>query len=321
MLRVGVIGEDSNHARFSHVGEIDLRNHVTFKTLECGTATQYESLLAEQIGWHHDQLWQNVKSRPPWRIAVIQPSTSFEGVDPFQDMIFAYHHSLMDGISGRRFHEQLLFALNHPSKPACATATPHLLAFPDPPVLPEGQEDVVPFTNSASFVAKAVWSEYAPSFLQRKEVAWYGKNIDFSLPYKTLIRTFEIPPEAIPDIQRAGLEHSATLTPLIHGLALLSLASRLPPDAATSFASSTPMDLRPHLSPAAADPALAPLLRTLTTSTAHAFPAADVAALRRACSAPDRDREAWLAAGRVAGELRARRATLPADDPAAGLLR
>ena len=170
MLRVGIVGDDSNDAMFSHVREIDLRNHVAFKTLECETETQYESLLAEEIGSHHDRLWKDVKSRPPWSIAVIQAGTSIKGVHSFQDVIFAYHHSLMDGISGRKFHEQLLFALNHPSKPGCATTTPHLLAFPDPPALPEGQEDVVPFTNSASFVAKAVWSEYAPSFLQRKEI-------------------------------------------------------------------------------------------------------------------------------------------------------
>jgi len=48
MLHVGILGEDSNHTRFSHVGEIDLRNHVTFKTLECETVAQYGSLLADQ---------------------------------------------------------------------------------------------------------------------------------------------------------------------------------------------------------------------------------------------------------------------------------
>jgi hypothetical protein len=102
VLRVGIFGDDSNHARFSHVTEIDLHDHVAFKTLECETGTQYESLLAER---HHDQLWQqDVESPSPWRVAVLQPSSNLEEV-AFQVVIFAFHHSLMDGLSGRRFHE------------------------------------------------------------------------------------------------------------------------------------------------------------------------------------------------------------------------
>ena len=325
MLRVGIFGEDSNHARFSYVAGIDLHDHVAFKTLECETGTQYESLLAEHIGWHHDQLWPNVESLPPWRVGVLQPSSNSEkGV--FQDVIFAFHHSLMDGLSGRIFHEQLLFALNHPSA-SYATPAPHILAFPDPPKLPEGQEDAVPFTNSASFIAKAVWSEYAPSFLQSSTTPWAGRNIDFSLPYKTSVRIIEIPPDAVPTLLRECRSHSTTLTSLLHALTLTSLSFRVPPSTAISFASSTPMDLRPHLPPASypsADPPFAPPMRVLITATPHAFPAALVADLRShgAPTAGGRlDLAAWEAARRVGRDLRARRATLPADDPAAGRLR
>jgi hypothetical protein len=81
------------------------------------------------------------------------------------------------------------------------------------------------------------------------------------------------------------------------------------------------MDLRPHLS--TTDPTLPPSLRVLTTTTQHAFPAPTVATLRSRATNPATDRrndEVWTVASRVGVELRTRRATLPADDPAAGLL-
>ncbi|UNI23860.1 Alcohol acetyltransferase [Purpureocillium takamizusanense] len=313
MLRVGILGQDSNEAHFSHVKEVDLRNHVSFKSLECESTETYEALVAEQQGWHHDQLWPELETRPPWRLAVLQPGPNMDRETQLADIVFAFHHSLMDGTSGRRFHELLLSALNDPPQPACSSPdAPHLLSFPDAPKLPEAQEDAIPFRNSISYVAKTLWSELGPDILKpRKVVPWHGKAIDFAIPYKTRVRPVDIPHEVVVSLLQACREHSATLTGLFHALTLVSYARQLPPDEAKSFAASTPINLRPWFGPKA-DPQCKDHLRCLITSFSHDYPAEAVAAIRR----PEADLDAliWQHAKRIKMELVERLATLPKDD-------
>ena len=313
MLRVGILGQDTNKAHFSHLKEVDLRNHVFFKTLACESAEKYEALVAEQQGWHHDQLWPDLETRPPWRLAVLQPGPDINQEIQSVDLVFAFHHSLMDGTSGRRFHELLLAALNDPSQPSCSSPdAPHLLSFPNAPKLPEAQEDVIPFTNSIPYVAKTLWTELGPDMLKpRKIVPWHGKAIDFSIPHKTRVRPVDIPHEVIGSLLKACREHSTTLTGLFHALTLVSYARNLATDEAKSFAASTPINLRPYFGPNA-DPELKDLLRCLITSFSHEYSAEAVAAVRR----PETDLDAliWQNAKRIKTELVERLATLPKDD-------
>lgn len=319
MLRVGILGQDTGRARFSHLAAVDLRDHVAFQTLACdggGGEARYEALLAEAQCRHHDRLWPDLETRAPWRLVVLQPGDGVERERPSsQDVLFAFHHSIMDGASGKQFHELLLAALDRPGppEPACSSPeAPHLLSFPDAPALPEGQEDAIPFRNSIPFVLKTVWNELGPSPLRaRKVVPWHGAPIDFRLPHTTRARPVDIPPEMATGLLGACRRHAVSLTALLHALVLASLARRLPADEAASFAGGTPISLRPYFGPGA-DAALRPLLRTLLTGVTHAFPAAVVAALRE--PAADVDALVWDAARAVKAELAARQASLPADD-------
>lgn len=313
MLRVGILGQDTNRASFSHIKEVDLRKHVTFKTLDCVTAEQYECLLAEQQGWHHDQLWPELETRPPWRVAVLQPSGNVkQRIDP-SDLVFAFHHSLMDGTSGRRFHELLLAALNSPSQPPCSSPeAPHLLSFPNAPTLPEAQEDAIPFTNSLPYVVKTLWSEFGPTMLRpRKTIPWHGKSIDFDIPYKTRVRPVDIPPEVVDSLLKVCREHSTSLTGLFQALALASYALHLPATEAKSFVASTPINLRPYFGPNA-DPERKDLLRCLITSFSHEYPADVVTALRK--PGADLDVLIWRNAKQIKDEIVEKLASLPKDD-------
>ncbi|KAJ6445365.1 alcohol acetyltransferase [Purpureocillium lavendulum] len=313
MLRVGILDQDTNQAHFSHIHEVDLRSHVSFKPLDCESVSEYEALVAEQQGWHHDQLWPELESRPPWRLAVLQPNAAVHQEIQSVDLVFAFHHSLMDGTSGRRFHELLLAALNQSSQPTCSSPdTPHLLSFPNAPKLPEAQEDVIPFTNSIPYVVKTLWSELGPEMLKpRKVVPWHGKAIDFDIPHRTRVRPVDIPHEVVGSLLKACREHSTSLTALFHALTLVSYALHLPASEAESFAASTPINLRPYFGPNA-DPERKDLLRCLITSFSHEYPADAVAAVRR--PGADLDSLVWKTAKQIKDELVEKLASLPKDD-------
>ncbi|KAM4067084.1 Alcohol acetyltransferase [Hirsutella rhossiliensis] len=295
MLRVGILGQDRPRprARFSHLARLDLRAHVSFDTLPAGA--DYEGQLARRQGWLHDQLWPDVEVCAPWRLVVLRPgpgpgpgpgSDSDSDPPPFYDVIFAFHHSLMDGSSGKAFHEHLLAALNNPS-----------------------------LSSSLPFLLGAVWSEHAPQFL-RPAAPWHGKAIDFSIPHRTRTLAIDMAPDVVAALVAACRAQGTSLTGLVHALVLASFALRLCPDA-SCFAASTPINLRPYLDPDTSDPSLRPLLRSLVTGHSHHFPPWAVAALRE----PDAslDGAIWSAARHIKRELAQRLATLPADDPA-GLL-
>ncbi|EJD49619.1 hypothetical protein AURDEDRAFT_150454 [Auricularia subglabra TFB-10046 SS5] len=309
MLRVGILGQDTDNALFSHVLRVDLRNHVEFRTLDKAEGAEYNQALSDVQAWCHDQLFEEVESRPPWRIIVARPSAQSE----FEDVVFRYHHSLMDGTSGKLFHEGLLAALNDVGD---VSAEPqYVLDFLDSPALPEGQEDAVPFTVGAMFMVGTLWSNLAPRFLRpAKPTVWHGKPIDFSHPHKARVLAVDVPAEDVANLVAACRSHNTTVTALFHALILTSLARRLPASEAPApaFVAATPINLRPWLSPSV-DATLKDSLRVLVSNTTHHFPASVTGPLRDA-SGNELDALIWKAAQKIKADIRARTSTLPADD-------
>ncbi|KAM5354503.1 hypothetical protein ACJ41O_001150 [Fusarium nematophilum] len=303
MLRVGILGEDTNTAHFSHIHEINLDNHVEFRVVP--DADDYEKTLEEIQAWCHDQLWQDVETRPPWRIIVLRP-----GANPaFEDVIFSFHHSLMDGTSSRQFHEHLLTELN--ALPLKTSSEPQvILSFPDAPFLPEPQDAILEYTRSLSFWASALWEELGPSFLKpSKQAIWSGQPVDFAHPHKARVHTVDIPSPVVSSLLSAARSHGTSITALLHSLILTSLTHLIPD--APGFQSSTPINMRPYMS-AAADPSVRDTFRVLITVMSHQFSASDLSALRNPKS--DFDALIWENARRVKDQINKRIATLPADD-------
>lgn len=304
MLRVGLLRDDTNEASFAHIEKLSLGDHASFSTLPCQSLDEYNEQLATRQGWHHDQCWLDIAGRPPWRVEVVEPAlTEPSG---FQDIIFAFHHSLCDGTSGRIFHEQLLRELNNQSAPPAVD----VLEFPQPPQLPDSQDEAVPFSNSPWFIVKTLWNEFGPSVLRsQKPIPWHGKGIDFSIPYTTRIRPIDVPAAVASKMLGACRQHKTSLTGLIHALVLASYATRLSADEAPFFASITPISLRPYLRPGAD----ASLLRVLVASLTQEYPPEHVAQLRSG-EPTSLDTCIWSTAQLVKGELSRRASTLPQDE-------
>ncbi|PTB67719.1 hypothetical protein BBK36DRAFT_3727 [Trichoderma citrinoviride] len=321
MLRVGIAADDTNDAHFTHVSSVDLREHVSVTSVPCRSAQEYEDRVAQQQGWEHDQRFADVATRPPWRITILRPSGDVPELQDIEDVFFAFHHALMDGTSGRLFHEMLLAAPSYQSStsPSPAEAEP-VLSFPEPPSLPESQEQGVDFTLSWSYTLRTLWTELGPSFLRpAKQPIWNAIPMDFSLSYKTRVKVVSYPPEQLSALLSACRSHSVTLTALLHSLILTSLAKRIPsPSSAPAFAAATPVSLRPYLSPAKSDPAHASSLRCLVTGCTHHFSPEAVSALRAAQDDADAATTTtaliWKNAQGVKAELAAKLDTLPADD-------
>ncbi|OPB42651.1 hypothetical protein A0O28_0037710 [Trichoderma guizhouense] len=316
MLRVGITGDDTNDAHFIHIPSIDLRDQVSVIAVPCQSVQEYEDKVAEQQGWEHDQQFKDLAVRPPWRITILRPSSDnadvIEQLKGQEDVFFAFHHSLMDGTSGRRFHEMLLATPAYQGQQV-SSEPEHVLSFPEPTSLPENQEQVVNFTLSISYTVKTLWTALGPTFLQPpKQPIWNALPVDFSLPYKTRVKPVDISPEVLAKLLSACREHSVTITALLHSLVLTSLSSRISsPTEAPAFAASTPISLRPFTSPSM-DPAYVTSLRCLVAATVHHFSPEMVSALR----APNADTNAliWQNAQHVKDHLDTKLKSLPHDD-------
>ncbi|EKJ74488.1 hypothetical protein FPSE_05238 [Fusarium pseudograminearum CS3096] len=304
MLRVGIKDEGSTVAYFTHITEMKLDDFVEFRTSATTSDLDFRKEVGDLHCWCHDQIFQDVETRPPWRVFVLrseQQSPAFEAV------VFAYHHSLMDGMSGRLFHEKLHAKLN--SLPPNPTA-PGVLSFPECPELPGPQDDVIDYTTTFAQRFSSLLNWMRPSFLTPTHEIWSAEPIEFSRPHKTRLATVDIPPAAVLSVLEATRSYRTSFTGLLHALALSSLSRRVPD--APGFTSSTPISMRPYISPTA-DPALKEALFGCVTGTAHEHPFAEIEAFRNATD-ETLDDLVWSYARKIKEELREKISTLPATD-------
>ncbi|OAA35459.1 Alcohol acetyltransferase [Beauveria brongniartii RCEF 3172] len=310
MLRVGIAGEDSNAACYTHIPRINLQEHIHLVIMQCGSEEQLNNEVARVQAAQHNHLWESTVTKPPWRVTIIQDQDR-----DCDDIIFSFHHALMDGTSGRLFHSHLLAALSSPYPPSANDGP--LLSFPDPPVLPAPQEAVVPFTLGPLYMASVLWGEFAPAMLRpAPRYPWGGAQIDFARPHVTRIRAVDVPPQQTEALLAACRANDTTLTGLLHALILAYFGTTLPEHAAApGFCGATPMGLRSH----ACDASAADALRVLLCSTEHFFSGDDVVTMRAAADADTTllTTAVWATAARVRRELATRSKNLTHNNVAA----
>ncbi|KAL7921860.1 alcohol acetyltransferase [Trichoderma austrokoningii] len=327
ILRVGIAGEDSSNAHWTYIPQLDLKDHVSVQVVACETVQEYEDKVAEHQGREHDRKWHDLETRPPWRITILRPSSSSSNENESvlqqqlgsqEDVFFSFHHSLLDGTSGREFHEMLLSALATTHQTQDKEDFPTELSFPEPPSLHEPVEAAINFTLSWRFMLGILWNHFGPWFLKPKpQPVWNAKPIDFALPYKTRIKPIDISAETLAVLLDACRKHSVTLTALLHSLVLTSLAKRLSSSSSAAespaFQSGTPISLRPYLARKPDDKTSAsPPLRCLVSTCIHKFSPKAVSSLR----APNADINSliWENAAQVRKDLAAKLALTPKDD-------
>ena len=302
MLQVGIQGQEGNETKFVHVKEMDLKKHILFETFD-SEGEEYEKELLDFQGKQHDIVFEDIDKNPPWKLTWINPSD-----DIFRaDVLLSFHHSLFGGTGGVVFHADLIAALNSSIQPHPS----HILNFDNPPTLPLPQEQAVPFSASLSFVFSTIASAVLP-FLSPTEHIWSGKPISFSLPYKTLLRSYDISNEKLSVLLKACKPHSVSITALIHVLVATSLSKLVgaTKDPQEDFRADTPISVKPFLIPS--EQKLSQL-RVLLTTTDHVFSAQLLSSL--ANSKGDTQTELIFdTAARVKREMNEKLRSLPKND-------
>lgn len=210
-------------------------------------------------------------------------------------MLFIWNHACADGKSGKIFHETLLRHLcDAYSSPENSTDEPQ-----HPPVVTDGilqlnESDVSSkfppahtkmcnYGISTRYLASALWSEYKPGILSRREgtrATWAPMR---PKPYATLIRSLVIADALLQSILLGCRSHNTTLTGLLHAIALVSLASQLTEKEARGFGAETATDMR-RFAPTASEeyPSLQPdaTIANITSSIVHTFDRTAVSKLR-----------------------------------------
>jgi hypothetical protein len=243
-LCCGIVNEDKSEPAFIRLDSIDLLKCVEYKDISALIPSEYERDLEKILEHQHSQLWPDIHCRPGWRVVIVQSPVSARA-EPVFEVIFAFHHALADGISGILFHRSMLEALNNPIE--TAKVTNHILHIPASISLSPPIEKSIKFKISWSFFLSELWREVKPRWLfPESSVPWTAAPCSAAhiRDYKSRVKILSIPSNLVPKILSVCREQNVTLTGFLHGLIVVSLATRVP--TATSFTSETPFSLR-HL--------------------------------------------------------------------------
>ena len=306
-LTVCIAGEETSKPSFTSPASLNLDHHLEFSALS-GRDTDSELLAV--LADKHDQLWQDIKTRPPWKVTVNGPREDGERLH--FEVMFSVHHSLCDGRGSQDFHRALLNELSC-SGPAAPLPqlSGHVLELRRSVQLIQPQEELVNFRISWWFLIRTLWNEFAPAWLQgtRPLDPWAGKPITLQ-PCRTRLRLVTVSATAVPRLLAACRQNKTTLTPLLHILTLWSLARNLPSEVAQSFCSLTPVDLRPFVDRSNLVTESSSSMGVFVTAQSHNFEPATVAALREQVEGD----EMWKRAAVLRDEMKRRLETTPADD-------
>lgn len=244
LLQVGIAKEESKHPVWVQLDTIDLSQHIEWQTFD--KAEGYDDYFDETISKHLPDNFSGLKTRPRWRLIL---SRVLNG--DFVDVVLAWDHAHMDGMSGKLFHQTLIRQLqlsstsdstqrlnleNHTFKPTALKST-----------FTPGQETIVPFSFSLGFMGKIAWQELRPPMFVKDSPTQPTWAPIRPSPYGHRFRSLRIPHDILTNILSSCRAHKTTLTGLLHGIALVSLSSQLQEKQATAFSCETAIDLRRHI--------------------------------------------------------------------------
>ncbi|RSL68758.1 hypothetical protein CEP53_002452 [Fusarium sp. AF-6] len=239
LLQVGVIGQDTKRPSWIQLDEINLKDHIVWKTADLNDG--YYGKLNEITRQELDTTFGNFATRPGWRLLIQE----LEGQN-LLEVMFIWNHMCSDGNGGKIFHESLLESLNTPNLPPLENHVFKTTTTAENMLPP--QNVIAKFKITPGFAAANAWHELKPPMLNSKSayVSWADHT---KTPRKTQIRSFNMDNEATQKILSACRSHKTTLTGLLHAAAFMSLAHQLPEEKLASMISQTPVNLRRFIKP------------------------------------------------------------------------
>ncbi|PQE24034.1 Alcohol acetyltransferase protein [Rutstroemia sp. NJR-2017a BVV2] len=296
VLQVGIIEAESTRPMWVQLQRIDIDQHVTWHSLDA--SIDFDNTSQKLTASEVDGKFSELEVRSGWGLLILYQETTST-----MEINFTWNHPHADGVSGKIFQEDLCQSLNtqtlHERKTQQQSGS-FSVELPRDPQLPPPIEELCKLPLSLGYMAKMAWAEFGPT-----SFAWtrpcLAKWAPFQLsPYQTQFRAFI---------------HKTTLTGLLHGLALVSIASQLDQETAPAFESGTTMDMRRFLP---ANPAAYPWLqptRTMgnyVTLITHQFDGSLVSQIRSPISSKDKTlplpvdliQQVWSISARVRSEIK-----------------
>ncbi|UNI20860.1 Alcohol acetyltransferase [Purpureocillium takamizusanense] len=242
LLQCGIINEDSRKPSFVELDAVDFANHVDWVTLDA--SDDLHGALRSTLEARISRNYPDGATRPGWRVVVLQPHPG--GDSAVLEVVFLYNHIVVDGMSGKIFHETLLHHLNSqdPQEPVPNLDRRVLHLVDTAARFPPAPETVTAYPISIYFFVGALWKAFRPNFFAAREgllAKWAPIQLK---PYKTNLRVVTVGSGSLCNILRLCRANKTTLTGLLHGIALLSFARQLDVATAPGFESGTAIDMR-----------------------------------------------------------------------------
>ncbi|KAI1390654.1 alcohol acetyltransferase-domain-containing protein [Hypoxylon trugodes] len=245
VLQVGIANADTKKPIFVQLDSLDLRRHVNWRFIEASADS--EATLQELIILHLDTPFPNLEEQPGWRIVVLHQ----DGAD-FLEILFAWNHPNADGMSGKIFHQSLIESLNaQRDNNELQTSDWFVLNLPNPQArLPPPLEQIMELPLGVAYLFNAAVDDNKPQGLLRLDPTLAHWAPITTSSYKTQFRSFTVENGVLSKVLTACRQYQTTLTGLLHGLTLASLASHLGGKAASGFQAGTTINTRRFVPPA-----------------------------------------------------------------------
>jgi hypothetical protein len=240
LFTVGRINVDSKKPYWVRLDQIDLNNHIEWRTV--ADQETYEKILHDALEWQVNKSYTNLETQPGWRATILQSAES-----NFIDVVFAWDHTPADGKSGKMFHDSFFTCLNTPDDNAVifrdrvfevpnAELTPalhHLIKLPVSLhfIVGEFGRDIISGMKAKELPHMATWAPIPTE------------------PSRTNMVTMKVTKRALKPVLDTCRQHGTTLTGLMHALIAVSMATRLSEIKAPAFLCGTPVCLRQFQKP------------------------------------------------------------------------
>ncbi|KAF3760729.1 hypothetical protein M406DRAFT_342924 [Cryphonectria parasitica EP155] len=241
-LQVGVANPDSRKPSWVQLASLDLQHHIRWHFLDA--EADIDKTLLQTAGLQVDTKFTDLQHRPGWFLDMLHQDNA-----EFLDIVYTWNHVHHDGMSGKIFHEDLLEALNSPTKTQKVHQhiNKHTLTLPiQPPKMPPPLEDVCKLPLSFKTLARGALEVHGAAVFDKSPSLAHWIPIHLT-PFQTQLRRFTIESDALGKIVRACRQHQTTVTGLLQALAFVSIASQLDEQTATAFRAGTALNLRRHM--------------------------------------------------------------------------
>ncbi|KAI0471835.1 alcohol acetyltransferase [Xylariaceae sp. FL0804] len=274
MLQPGLAGQDSPKPCWVRLQQMDMTTMIT--QVEVSKPEDYDQRLQQVLVEHHNTPFPDLETVPSWRVTAMTPV--WDSAD-FIEVVFAYNHALLDGMSGKIFHQALQRQLHSVSIEDAEALSAlklenHVLELPQDSKLSPPQQDAIKFATTWSFTIAFAWRNIRP---YTTPPAGYARWAPISVtPNETTLQLFTTPAADMQRLLVACRRHQTTITGLLQALTLVFFCREIRQQQA--FFSTSTIDFRRYI----VDRSLQPdsLMGNYVSMFTHKFDEALVAELR-----------------------------------------